>query len=404
VKAQTVLRPTNNLQISKEEYIEFFVGLALLIIGVIVYRRSELIAWTIYVVGYLIAGQRTIFLAIEEVFKRNFLDENVMIVVATITAFAIGAAAQTLGIMLIYNMLKMFALLLTRFCRRRVEGLIHPLPTRVRYSFHGEEAMQAIDNIKLDDVVIVRKGEDVPLDGRIVSGRGTVTLYRDLLGPLTYEVSEGQEIISPATLREGELYIKVLKTKDDANAFQVISQLEKARATLPKEYTRDIKGAQHFTLLVIAVAAVLLLIYAAVFGDYQRGVYLFVIVLGVSNTWAFRMSVLRSHSLQLVNQASMGGFSIEALQQMLSKRKASFALFEAQIKEMGTTSALTAKRLTRLNASLSIGSKLLIIILAFFGQITLWGAAFWDMIVRILCLLMPLLFLKLPKETQPSEE
>ena len=242
---------------------------------------------------YLLAGWKVVANAWRTVSNRSVFDENVLMVVATAGAFAIGALSEAVGVMIFYKIGDMLQQSSVDRSRRSVKALLDARPDRARVS--TPMGFQEIDPamVPVGATIMVRPGEKIPLDGRVLSGRSQIDT-----SPLTGESKPVAAATNDAVLAgqiaiDGALSIQVDRPFRESSIARILDLVENATARKAATETFITAFARYYTPAVVLAAAAVailppLLIAEADFGTW---VYRALVLLVISCPCALVVSV-----------------------------------------------------------------------------------------------------------------
>ena len=151
-----------------------------------------------YLIIYVIIGRKIVVKAVKNIFNGEVFDENFLMVVATVGAFAVKQYPEAVAVMLFYQIGELFQRLALESSRRSIAGLVDMRPDYANLEINGNVQRIKPDKVKVGDTIVVRPGEKVPLDGTVAAG-ATYLNTAALTGEtkLVY-VKEGDEEIGRA--------------------------------------------------------------------------------------------------------------------------------------------------------------------------------------------------------------
>ena len=211
-----------------------------------------------YLAAYVIAGYETIIDAVLGIINRQFLDEHFLMTIASIGAIYCQEYPEAVAVMLFFQVGEFFEHYAVNSSRASIAELMDiRADFAVRLNENGNEETVEPEELALDDIILVRPGEKVPVDGRVAEGFSTLDTAALTGESVPRDISPGEEIISGTINLTGALKIQVTKLYEDSTVAKVLDLVENAssrKAAVEKFIT---KFARYYTPLVV-IAAVLL--------------------------------------------------------------------------------------------------------------------------------------------------
>ena len=154
----------------KKRLIKILISFILLLIALIIKFDNEWINNTIYIVSYTIVGIEIVKKAIRNIIRGKVFDENFLMTVATIGAFFIGEFPEAVSVMLFYQIGELFQSYAVDKSRKSISELMDIRPDYANIEENGKIQKVNPEDVKVGDIIIVKAGEKVPLDGTVVEG------------------------------------------------------------------------------------------------------------------------------------------------------------------------------------------------------------------------------------------
>jgi len=210
--------------------------------------------------AYLLAGRNVIVGAFKTIRRGLFFDENVLMVIATCGAFAIHAYAEAIGVMIFFKIGELLQERAVNNSRRSIRGLLAARPnTALLQTPFGLQEV-APDKVQVDNIILVKPGEKIPLDGHVIDGSSQVD-NSALTGesvPVMAEV--GDDVLAGAISTTGALTIKVSRPFEDSSIAKVMELVENATARKTRTEKFITTFARYYTPAVVVIAAAVALI------------------------------------------------------------------------------------------------------------------------------------------------
>ena len=219
-----------------------------------------------FVIAYLILGGRIVLQAAKNLKKGHVFDENFLMSIATLAAFAIGDFAEAVGVMLFYRCGELFEDIAVEKSRGQIMDAVDMRPEVVNL-LHGDEVeVIPAEEAQIGDILLVRVGDRIPLDGVILSGESRIDTAPVTGEPVPVKAGEGDRVISGCVNTSGMLKVRVEKTLGDSMVTRILQSVENAAASKPKIDRFITRFARVYTPFVVILA----LGTAIIFTDYGR--------------------------------------------------------------------------------------------------------------------------------------
>ena len=241
----------------KKKGIKIIISLLLFFISLIINFNNELINNIIYVVSYIIVGFEIVRKAIKNIIRGHVFDENFLMTVATIGAFGIGEFPEAVAVMLFYQIGELFQSYAVDKSRKSIATLMDIRPDFASIEQDGILTKVNPDEVKIDDVIVVKPGEKIPLDGYIIEGNSTLDTKALTGESLPRKVTEGNSVLSGCININGVLKIKVKKEYGESTVSKILDLVENASSKKSKSENFITKFAHYYTPIVVVIALIL---------------------------------------------------------------------------------------------------------------------------------------------------
>ena len=261
-----------------------------------------LFPFALYLAIYLVIGYDVLWKAIRNVAHGQVFDENFLMVVATLGAFALaiyrGVTGQEIegfdeacAVLLFYQVGEWFQSYATGKSRKSISGLMDIRPDYANIKRDGDAVQVDPSEVKVGDIIVVNPGEKVPLDGVVVSGATTLDTKALTGESLPRDVGTGEEVISGCVNLTSQIEVEVTKEFYDSTVSKILDLVENASSQKSKAENFITKFARFYTPSVVAVALLLAIIPGAVTRDWSTWVYRALSFLVVSCPCALVISI-----------------------------------------------------------------------------------------------------------------
>ena len=185
-------------------------------------------AWVPFVISYLAAGYDIPLKALRNIKNGQVFDENFLMTIATFGAIAVGSLEEAVAVMLFYQVGELFSDYAVNKSRKSITDLMDINPEYANLLKDGKEEKVDPDDVEIDDIIVIKPGEKVPLDGVITKGDSSLDTKALTGESMPVEVKEGMDIISGSINLNGVLEVRVTKLFDDSTVAKILELVENA--------------------------------------------------------------------------------------------------------------------------------------------------------------------------------
>ena len=245
-----------------------------------------------YIIAYLLLGYGVLREAGENIMKRQPFDENFLMAVATIGAFAIGDYPEAVAVMLFSRIGEAMEDRAVNRSRKQVAAAIDMRPEVVhRVTADGSTVTIPAKDAVAGDVVVVRVGDRIPLDGVVMAGESLIDTSALTGEPVPVICRECSEVLSGSINTSGVLHVKVTKPLAESMVTKILESVERAAARKPKIDRFITRFSRIYTPAVVAIAAATAIIPSLVTGQWHYWIYTALTFLVISCPCALVLSV-----------------------------------------------------------------------------------------------------------------
>lgn len=267
----------------RKKGIKIIVALALYFIALIIKFPNEWINNTIYVVAYLTVGLEIVRKAFRNIIRGKVFDENFLMTVATIGAFGIGEFPEAVAVMLFYQVGELFQSYAVDKSRKSIASLMDIRPDFANIERDGKIERIDPDEVKVGEIIVIKPGEKIPLDGYVVEGKTSLDTKALTGEALPKEIEEGEEVLSGCINLNGVIKVKVTKEYGESTVSKILDLVENASNKKSKSENFITKFARYYTPVVVIISVVLailppLIISNATFSDWLYRALSFLVV------------------------------------------------------------------------------------------------------------------------------
>ena len=267
----------------KKKGIKIIIALILFCIALIVKFNNEWINNIIYIISYIIVGFEIVKKAVRNIFRGKVFDENFLMTVATIGAFCIGEFPEAVAVMLFYQIGELFQDYAVDKSRKSISNLMDIRPDYANVERDGKIQKVDPEDVKIGEIIIVKPGEKIPLDGCVVEGKSSLDTKALTGESLPREILEGEEVLSGCINLNGLIKVEVTKEFGESTVSKILDLVENASSKKSKSEHFITKFAAYYTPIVVIIAVILaivppLVIENAVFSDWLYRALSFLVV------------------------------------------------------------------------------------------------------------------------------
>ena len=288
---------------------------------------SYLFPLSLYLVLYLAIGYDVIFKAIRNISHGQIFDENFLMLIATIGAFATFEFEEAVAVLVFYQFGEFFQDYAVNRSRNSIKELMEICPTDANKIVDGSIEVVLPEEVKVGDVLLVKPGEKVPLDGIVKEGASSLDT-RALTGESALrEIEVGQEILSGSINIESDLEIEVTKEFSNSTVSKILELVENASSNKAKAENFISKFAKFYTPIVCLLALLLVVIPGSITGDWMTWLTRSLNFLVVSCPCALVISIPLSF-FSGIGIASKNGILIKGSNYIEKLNKANIFIFD----------------------------------------------------------------------------
>lgn len=256
---------------------------AICIISFVESQIGQIFAYVLYILSYLVIGHKPIINTAKNLSKGRVFDENFLMVIASVGAMVLGfinhgdGLSEGVAVMFLYELGELLQDLAVGKSRQSIVSLMN-LKSETAILLNGDEqVIVAPEELKLGDIILVKAGDKVPVDGVIISGSTSLDL-KSLNGePIPREVNVGDEILSGSINLSKVIKVKVIREYKDSAVKKILDLVENSSETKAKPEKFITKFAKYYTpavvIFALALATILPSIICAVNGEFVFSTY-----------------------------------------------------------------------------------------------------------------------------------
>ncbi|HQO95696.1 MAG TPA: heavy metal translocating P-type ATPase [Sedimentibacter sp.] len=301
---------------------------AIFFVSAIIINDSQL-KLIMYIISYILAGGDVVKRAIENIKNGQVFDENFLMSAASIGAFFIGEAPEGVGVMLFYQIGEMLQSYAVGQSRRSISSLMDIRPDYANVLRNGEVLTIPPEEVEIGEIIVIKAGERVPLDGIVVEGNSMLDTSALTGESLPREVITGSELLSGCINMNGLLNAKVTKSYSESTVNKILELVENASSRKSKSEKFITRFARVYTPVVVVIAVVLAIIPPLIIKDatFNEWIYRSLAFLVVSCPCALVISVPLSF-FGGIGGASRNGILVKGSNYLESLAKTEIIVFD----------------------------------------------------------------------------
>lgn len=269
-----------------------------LVLGGVIFVVTEWVgvvpeAYHIYalIIAYLLLGGKIVLTALKNLAKGHVFDENFLMTVATLGAFAIQAWEEAVGVMFFYRVGEYFEHRAVEKSRGQIMAAVDMRPEVVNKIVNDEVQIIPAADAKVGDILLVRVGDRIPLDGMVIEGESLVDTSPVTGEPVPVKCSVGDEVVSGCVNTSGMLKLRVEKVLAESMVTKILDSVENAAASKPAINKFITRFARIYTPFVVVVALLTAVVPSLVTGEWGKWIYTALTFLVISCPCALVLSV-----------------------------------------------------------------------------------------------------------------
>ncbi len=256
---------------------------AVIFAGAQIFIFSDWLKLTLFLISYALVGGEVIIRAIKNILKGQIFDENFLMAIATVGAFAVGEYPEGVAVMLFYQIGELFQDMAVNRSRKSITELMDIRSDYANLKLGEDVKRVSPEEVKVGDIILIKPGEKVPLDGMVVNGASAMDTSALTGESVPRDASIGDEVLSGFINKNGVLTVRVTKIFEESTVAKILDLVQNAttkKATAEKfitKFARYYTPAVVFSALAIAVIPPLV-IPGATFSDWLYRALIFLVV------------------------------------------------------------------------------------------------------------------------------
>ena len=259
------------------------IGAIFFIVAIVINTNIEWLNIALYLISYIIVGGDIVKRAVRNIFKGKVFDENFLMSIATIGAMLIGEYPEGIAVMLFYQVGELFQSYAVDKSRRSIADAMDIRPDYANVK-RGDEVIKVDpDEVQIGDIIVIKPGERVPLDGKVIEGNSMVDTSALTGESVPREVEVGHEILSGCININGVITAEVTKEYGESTVSKILDLVENASSKKSQSEQFITRFARYYTPIVVILAVFIaiippLVIEGATFSDWIYRALAFLVV------------------------------------------------------------------------------------------------------------------------------
>ncbi|ABY93947.1 MULTISPECIES: heavy metal translocating P-type ATPase [Thermoanaerobacter] len=256
---------------------------AILFTVALIFNLSVYVKFTLFFISYIIVGGEVILTAGKKILKGQVFDEHFLMSIATIGAFVIGEYPESVAVMLFYQIGELLQDIAVDRSKRSIKELMNIRPDYANLKIGYEIKRVSPQEVRPGDVIIVKPGEKIPLDGKVIEGESMVDTSALTGESVLKEVYKGADVLSGFINKNGLLTIEVTREFAESTVSKILGLIEEASSKKAPTEKFMTKFAKYYTPIVVFLALIIavippLIIPAATFKEFIYRALIFLVI------------------------------------------------------------------------------------------------------------------------------
>ncbi len=266
-------------------------GILFVLGHILEYLSYETASTIVFMIGAIIAGYQIAIMGWKAITKRHTISPAVLMTIACVASFLINCPGEGAAVTFLYYIAEFLEDYSELRAQNSIKSLIEIAPETARVKKGENEELMKVDDVKVGDIVLVKPGDKIPLDGKIISGVSAINQASITGESLPVTKTEGDEVFSGTVNQEGYLEVEVTKESKDSVLSKIVTLVKRSQLNRSNTETLVEKIAKYYTPAIIIVTICVAFIPPLVFGeDLVSWVYRALSIMVISCPCAFLIS------------------------------------------------------------------------------------------------------------------
>lgn len=260
-------------------------------VAALLFSANPILSLILYIASYLILGHDVLWTAGKNIFHGRVFDENFLMSIASLGAFAVGEYTEAVAVMMFFFVGEVFEERAVAKSRSQIMDAVDLRPETISLLIADEVTVIPAEDAVVGDIVLVRPGDRIPLDGIVVEGESRVDTSPVTGEPVPFRVAFGSEVVSGCINTSNQLKIRVEKVLSESMVTRILDSVERAAASKPKIDRFITRFARVYTPFVVILAVATAVIPSLFTADWYHWIYTALTFLVISCPCALVLSV-----------------------------------------------------------------------------------------------------------------
>jgi len=241
----------------KKKLYKIIISGILFLIAFLLKIDNKVVNNILFIISYIIVGKEILEKAFKNITRGKVFDENFLMTVATLGAFLIGEYPEAVAVMLFYQIGELFQIYAVDKSRKSVAALMDIRPDYANLLDDGKEIKVNPEKVNMGDVIIIKPGEKIPIDGVVIEGNTSLNTFALTGETVPREVGKKDEVLSGSINNEGLIKVKTTKKFSDSTVSKILDLVENASSKKSNSENFISKFAKYYTPIVVVIALTL---------------------------------------------------------------------------------------------------------------------------------------------------
>lgn len=241
----------------KKKLYKIIISGILFLIAFLLKIDNKVVNNILFIISYIIVGKEILEKAFKNITRGKVFDENFLMTVATLGAFLIGEYPEAVAVMLFYQIGELFQIYAVDKSRKSVAALMDIRPDYANLLDDGKEIKVNPEKVNMGDVIIIKPGEKIPIDGVVIEGNTSLNTFALTGETVPREVRKKDEVLSGSINNEGLIKVKTTKKFSDSTVSKILDLVENASSKKSNSENFISKFAKYYTPIVVVIALTL---------------------------------------------------------------------------------------------------------------------------------------------------
>ncbi len=244
----------------KKDLYKIIMGSIVFAVALIINPDNYLLKLAIFIVSYMIVGSDVVMSALKNILRGQVFDENFLMAIASIGAFFIGEYPEGVAVMLFYQVGELFQSYAVDKSRKSIASLMDIRPDYANVKIGEELVKTDPDEVKIGDIIVIKAGEKIPLDGKVIDGSSMIDTSALTGESVPRQVETGSDILSGCININGVVTVEVTKEYGESTVSKILDLVENASNKKSNSERFITKFARYYTPIVVIVAVILAIV------------------------------------------------------------------------------------------------------------------------------------------------